>query len=138
MVGVLFYVIFFVNVVLLFFHFAERFLFRAARDVSGVRSSPPWARVVIKLKMSFQALSHSPSHDRAKALTSPPPDFLFSFIHQNPSHPSHHPTIPPNSKIAVNERAVAAMHLAWVQIAEFSKYFSIFAHYYSLYLIIIL
>ena len=33
---------------------------------------------------------------------------------------------------------IAAMHLAWVQIAEFSKYFSIFAYYYSLYLIIIL
>ena len=87
MVGVLFYVIFFVNVVLLFFHFAERFLFRAARDVSGVRSSPPWARVVIKLKMSFQALSHSPSHERASALTSPPPDFLFSSILLKPPNP---------------------------------------------------
>ena len=92
MVGVLFYVIFFVNVVLLFFHFAERFLFRAARDVSGVRSTPPWARVEIKLKMCFQALSHSPSHERASALTSPPPDFLFSSI--PPSHESTNPTNP--------------------------------------------
>ena len=48
-----------------------------------------------KLKTSFQALSHSSSHERASALTSPPPDFLFSSIHQNPTiHPN--PTIPPN------------------------------------------
>ena len=73
------------------FFSAKRLFFRAARDVSGVRSSPPWARVEIKLKMSFQALSHSPSHERALALTSPPPDFLFSSIHQNP-------TIPPQIK----------------------------------------
>ena len=33
------------------FFSAKRLFFRAARDVSGVRSSPPWARVVIKLKM---------------------------------------------------------------------------------------
>ena len=39
--------------------------------------------------MSFQALSHSPSHDRASALTSPPPDFLFSSIPQCPQ--PHHP-----------------------------------------------
>ena len=68
------------------FFSAKRLFFRAARDVSGVRSSPPWARVEIKLKMSFQALSHSPSHERASALTSPPPDFLFSSIHPK-SHP---------------------------------------------------
>ena len=55
--------------------------------MSGMRSSPPWARVEIKLKRSFQALSHSPSHDRALALTSPPPDFLFSSIHPKPSPP---------------------------------------------------
>ena len=73
------------------FFSAKRLFFRAARDVSGAHSEPPWARVEIKLKMSFQALSHSPSHERAKALTSPPPDFLFSSIPQ-----SHHPTIPPN------------------------------------------
>ena len=53
-----------------------------------MRSSPPWARVEIKLKMSFQTLSHSPSHDRALALTSPPPDFLFISIHPKPlTHP---------------------------------------------------
>ena len=68
------------------FFSAKRLFFRAERDVSGERSAPPWAREEIKLKMSFQSLSHSPSHDRAKALTSPPPDFLFSSIPQ-----SHHP-----------------------------------------------
>ena len=52
--------------------------------MSGVRSNPLWARVVIKLKMSFQPLSHSSSHARASALTSPPPDFFISFIPQNP------------------------------------------------------
>ena len=57
--------------------------------MSGVRSNPPWARVEIKLKMSFQALSHSPSHARALALTSPPPDFLFISIPQCPQ--LHHP-----------------------------------------------
>ena len=61
--------------------------FREARDVSGAHRVPPWARVVIKLKMSFQALSHSPSHERASALTSPPPTFC-SF----PYHNAHHPT----------------------------------------------
>ena len=71
------------------FFSAKRLFFRAARDVSGVRSSPPWARVEIKLKMSFRLLSHSPSHERALALTSPPPDFLFSFIHPKP------PSLPP-------------------------------------------
>ena len=40
-----------------------------------------------KLKTRFQALSHSPSHERASALTSPPPDFLFSSIHPKPSPP---------------------------------------------------
>ena len=69
---------------------AKRLFLRAARDVSGVRSAPPWARVVIKLKTSFQALSHSPSHERASALTSPPPDFLFISIPQCP-HPHQIP-----------------------------------------------
>ena len=76
------------------FFSAKRLFFRAARDVSGVRSSPPWARVVIKLKMSFQALSHSSSHARASALTSPPPDFLFSSIHQTPTIPPKIATFP--------------------------------------------
>ena len=99
------------------FFSAKRLFLRAARDVSGVRSSPPWARVEIKLKMSFQALSHSSSHERASALTSPPSDFLFSSIHPKPpSHSSLHPTLPhpskphqikqPLSKRAINERAV--------------------------------
>ena len=68
--------------------------FRAARDVSGAHCEPPWARVEIKLKMSFQALSHSPSHARALALTSPPPDFLFSSIHQKPTIPPKKRNIP--------------------------------------------
>ena len=43
--------------------------------------------------MSFQTLSHSPSHERALALTSPPPDFLFISIPQCPQpHNPHHPT----------------------------------------------
>ena len=57
--------------------------------MSGAHRVPPWARVEIKLKMSFQALSHSPSHERASALTSPPPDFLFIAIPQCPQ--PHHP-----------------------------------------------
>ena len=86
------------------FFSAKRLFLRAARDVSGVRSSPLWARVEIKLKMSFQALSHSSSHARASALTSPPPDFLFSSIHPKPpSHPyiqSHHLTHPSKATIS--------------------------------------
>ena len=45
-----------------------------------------------KLKTRFQVLSHSSSHARAPALTSPPPDFFISFIPQNP------PKIHPKSK----------------------------------------
>ena len=71
------------------FFSAKRLFLREARDVSGAHRVPPWARVEIKLKMSFQALSHSPSHERAKALTSPPPDFLFISIPQCPQ--PHHP-----------------------------------------------
>ena len=69
------------------FFSAKRLFLRAARNVSGAQRVPPWARVEIKLKMSFQALSHSPSHERASALTSPPPTFC-SF----PYHNAHHPT----------------------------------------------
>ena len=35
--------------------------------------------------------SHSPFHDEALALTSPPPDFLFSSIHPKPTNPPSHP-----------------------------------------------
>ena len=66
------------------FFSAKRLFLREARDVSGAHRVPPWARVEIKLKMSFQALSHSPSHERASALTSPPHDFLFISIPQCP------------------------------------------------------
>ena len=76
------------------FFSAKRLFFRAARDVSGAHSEPPWARVEIKLKMSFQALSHSPSHERALALTSPPPDFLFISIPQCPQPHNPHQPIP--------------------------------------------
>ena len=51
--------------------------------------------------MSFQALSHSPSHERASALTSPPPTFCsFPSIkthHPNPTVPQI-PTIPPKNR----------------------------------------
>ena len=36
-------------------------------------------------KTRFRLYPHSQAHERASALTSPPPDFLFSFIHQNPT-----------------------------------------------------
>ena len=79
------------------FFSAKRLFFRAARDVSGERSAPPWARVEIKLKMSFQALSHSPSHERASALTSPPPTFCsFPYHNAHHTHNAHIPTSPPN------------------------------------------
>ena len=86
------------------FFSAKRIFFRAARDVSGERSAPPWARVVIKLKMSFQSLSHSPSHERAPALTSPPPDFLFSSIPQ-----SHHLTNPPIPQTKIQKKKCGEM-----------------------------
>ena len=66
------------------FFSAKRLFFRAARDVSGAHRVQPWARVEIKLKTCFRLYPHSPSHERAKALTSPPPDFLFISITQNP------------------------------------------------------
>ena len=49
---------------------------------------------------SFLALSHSPFHDEALALTSSPPDFLFSSIHPKPTIPQcpQIPTIPPQKK----------------------------------------
>ena len=70
------------------FFSAKRLFFRAARDVSGERSAPPWAREEIKLKMSFQSLSHSPSHERAKP--SHPRPRLFIHFHTTM------PTSPPN------------------------------------------
>ena len=72
------------------FFSAKRLFFRAARDVSGAQRVPPWARVGKKPKNTFLALSHSPSHERALALTSPPPDFLFISIPQCP-HPHQIP-----------------------------------------------
>ena len=84
------------------FFSAKRLFFRVARDVSGVRSSPPWAASGDRTaKTRFRLYTHSPAHDRALALTSPPPDFLFSSIHHPPSipqshqsHQSHQSTIP--------------------------------------------
>ena len=49
---------------------------RAQRATVGARGE--------KLKTRFQALSHSSSHARASALTSPPPDFLLSSIPPKP------------------------------------------------------
>ena len=42
--------------------------------------------------MSFQALSHSPSHDRASALTSPPPPTFYSLpsIQSHPTQKKEH------------------------------------------------
>ncbi len=103
------------------FFSAKRLFFRAARDVSGAHSEPPWARLGKNRKRVFGFIPIA-ARERASALTSPPPDFLFSSIHPNPTihpnphHPSksHHPTIPPKphqikqplSKIAVNEIVV--------------------------------
>ena len=95
--------------------FREAAFSSGARDVSGERSAPPWARVEIKLKMSFQALSHSPSHERAKALTSTPPDFLFSSIHQNP-------TIPPQKK----EHSLLVLPFVHTIINFATKFFEMF------------
>ena len=86
------------------FFSAKRLFLREARDVSGAHRVPPWARVEIKLKMSFQALSHSPSHERASALTSPSPTFC-SF----PYHNAHNSTIP---KIATFPIGLAFRHRA--------------------------
>ena len=86
------------------FFSAKRLFLREARDVSGAHSAPPWARVEIKLKTSFLALSLSSSHARASALTSPPPDFLLSSIPTQATKP--HQIKQPLSKIAVNERTV--------------------------------
>ena len=74
-----------------------------------------------KLKTRFQALSHLSSHARASALTSPPPDFLFSSIPLKPLKPPSHPTpslqTSPNQaaaiKIALNERAVCGGQFFW-------------------------
>ena len=47
-----------------------------------------------KPKNTFLGLSHSSSHARASALTSPPPDYLFSSIHPKPSPPPKKKNIP--------------------------------------------
>ncbi|MDD6831819.1 MAG: hypothetical protein PUE80_01490 [bacterium] len=99
------------------FFSAKRLFLRAARDVSGVRSNPLWARVVIKLKMSFQVLSHSSSHARASALTSPPPDFLFSSIHPSKAH---HPTKIKEHSLLV----LPSMHTILNFAAEFFEMFT--------------
>ena len=80
-----------------FFFRRSRLFFREAAFSSGGEGCEWGAKQPTvgargkKLKTRFQDLSHS-SHERALALTSPPPDFLFSSIPPNliPS------TIPPN------------------------------------------
>ena len=70
------------------FFSAKRLFFRAARDVTGERSEPPWARLGKNRKRVFGFIPIA-ARERALALTSPPPDFLFISIPQCP-HP-HHP-----------------------------------------------
>ena len=82
--------------------------------MSGAHRVPPWARVEIKLKMSFQALSHSPSHERAKALTSPPPDFLFSSIPlSNPKKILFQVVVEIAGDALVKVYALVAAHIVW-------------------------
>ena len=68
-----------------FFSGGEGCEWRAQRVTVGASGRKP--------KNTFLAFSHSMSHERALALTSPPPDFLFSSIPQTPSHKPH--SIPP-------------------------------------------
>ena len=75
------------------FFSAKRLFFRAARDVSGEHSEPPWARLGKNRKRVFGFIPIA-ARERAPALTSPPPDFLFSFIHQNPTIPQIPPSHP--------------------------------------------
>ena len=76
-----------------FFFRRSRLFFREAAFSSGGEGcewgaqQPTVGARGKKLKTRFQALSHSSSHERASALTSPPPDFLFISIHQNPTIP---------------------------------------------------
>ena len=87
-----------------FFFRRSRLFFREAAFSSGGEGCEWGAKQPTvgargkKLKTRFQALSHSSSHERASALTSPPPDFLFISIHQNPTIPlkpsSPHPLFP--------------------------------------------
>ena len=53
-------------------------------DLRDIATTPSWQTKGTVLLQSFLALSHSASHERALALTSPPPDFLFSSIPQAP------------------------------------------------------
>ena len=74
------------------FFSAKRLFFRAARDVSGEHSEPPWARLGKNRKRVFGFIPIA-ARERALALTSPPPDLFFSFIPrpQIKSHPQKHP-----------------------------------------------
>ena len=72
------------------FFSAKRLFLRAARDVSGERSAPPWAREGESRKTHFWLY---PTRRSTKGRSPHIPAtrlFLFSSIHQNP-------TIPPNS-----------------------------------------
>ena len=78
------------------FFSAKRLFFRAARDVSGVRSNPPWARVEIKLKkfsgfipLTVPRKGFSP-HIPASRL------FILFHPSKAPSHKAHHTTINQN------------------------------------------
>ena len=76
------------------FFSAKRLFFRAARDVSGVRSSPPWARVVIKLKM-FSGFIPLAVPRKGFSPHIPAPRLFIHFHTSKPRHPTQ-PTIPLN------------------------------------------
>ena len=101
------------------FFSAKRLFLREARDVSGAHSAPPWARVEIKLKTSFLALSHSLSHERASALTSPPHDFFVRFMLQRKTNVFKSKAV----CASLNERAV---RIKLIFIGQF-QFFFIFA-----------
>ena len=104
------------------FFSAKRLFLRAARDVSGVRSNPPWAREG-KTENSFSGFIPLVVPRKGFSPHIPAPRLFVHFHtskphHSTPSPPFHpKPTIPtsiprsltkskqPLSKIAVNERA---------------------------------
>ena len=74
------------------FFSAKRLFFRAARDVSGVRSNPPWAASGDTMaKTRFRLYTHSPAHGRAKPSHPRLPTFCSLPSHKAPSHKAHHP-----------------------------------------------
>ena len=88
------------------FFSAKRLFLRAARDVSGAHSEPPWARLGKNRKRVFGFIPIA-ARERAPALTSPPPRLFVLFHPSKPHHPSksHHPTqTSPNQAAAIKNR----------------------------------